>query len=154
MTFSNWLALGAFLISCIALVISIYELMNNKPKLRVTLGNGITIGPNYIYVEIINYGRQPTTIDSISFSHKTLTGNLWAQAVSEISSEKNKFLTPGEKAIYYYNADDALDYQNQKISFFKAVNELKFYAQVKDTWSGNFTRNTIKTNRLRKNRDD
>lgn len=55
------------MLSCFALWVSVYEAISNKPKLR--LSSGHLFVPNgvgrLVFLDVINYGRQPTTVTSV-----------------------------------------------------------------------------------------
>lgn len=61
---SDWISLGAAILSLVALGVSLYEAISNKPRLRIKSKFAIlSASPgSFLNVEIINYGRQPTTI--------------------------------------------------------------------------------------------
>lgn len=139
MSDSDWIAFLAVLIAISALIISLYELLSNRPKLRVNIGNAITVNQNYIYVEVINYGRQPTTIDSVCFQKIGSKKKVWTHVVQSISTEQNKYLKPGEKARYMFNSSDKGEVGGKFFTLGDAVNNRVFRALVSDSWSGKTT---------------
>jgi len=136
MNVSDWISLFALLIAALAFGISLYELLSNKPKLRITLGQAFSQNARYVYIEVINYGRQPTTVDSVCFQKVGSKKTLWANKISQLSSDNGKYLMPGEKAKYFYNANDTGSFDGSEFNLGDAVNNRIIQARVTDTWSG------------------
>lgn len=120
---SNWIALVALVFSAIALAVSVYNAMLNRPRLRINASNRILIldgfghqdGP-FVKITVTNIGTQPTTVTSIglmAFNHAWTPkfGLSGANAVltgGGHSSDIPKALGPGEYMYYFANETNDL----------------------------------------------
>ncbi|MEO1322889.1 MAG: hypothetical protein AAFV59_07775 [Pseudomonadota bacterium] len=120
---SNWIAIIALLFSAIALAVSIYNVLLNRPRLRIDAANDIFVfwewenreGP-YLKVTITNTGTQPTTVTSIGL---TSSNHAWAPKFTPDgktavlnggghSAKLPKALGPGEYLDFFANESDDL----------------------------------------------
>jgi hypothetical protein len=115
------------------LFLSIYELVQNRPKLRVVVGSAaahpedggviyvdafrsISEGeapdePHYVWVEITNYGRQPTIIKGITFKNKK-TDQYVSPRPEFRSDPLPSKIAPGEIIKYFYPYSLMLNLEN------------------------------------------
>jgi len=83
---SDWIAIGAVLVSFIALGVSIYEAVSNKPRLRVSAHPSLVLetGEKVLTVVVVNYGRQPTMITHVSVLKRNLRGSIAASGTGTL----------------------------------------------------------------------
>ncbi len=113
-TIEFWTSLIALVFSAIAVAVTVYNAMLNRPRLRIrptgpnlVITNGISDGP-YFSVYVYNVGTQPTTISSIGLQcHKTKRGMLRGHSEDNFimigsihSGSLPNLLGPGESLLY------------------------------------------------------
>lgn len=69
---SDWISSGAAFLSVVALAISLFEVMTNKPRLRITANYAFVdkSSERLLAIVIVNYGRHPTMISHVSIVTK------------------------------------------------------------------------------------
>jgi hypothetical protein len=110
---SDVISLGAIAIALIALLVSIAEATANRPRIRVTHYQAIGVGAlegEWLVVSVINWGRQPTTISSVSIELQALVGDDGASChaahVPGPAGEKAPhFLEVGREGRFFFSLD-------------------------------------------------
>lgn len=131
---SDWIAVAAFIVSLVALGVSVFELAINQPRLRVRCKlvleegsesnrycrflNGFSIdaqrkfdehkGRKFLCVAITNFGTQPTTITTVHFEFESITGIVMPQTALDWGVGQGVALSPGQIAMIYYEANKTL----------------------------------------------
>ena len=155
---SDWIAIAAFVVSGLALFVSVFELLQNRPKLRVVVSSAAVIpgregisytdkprilkpeetGPGaelYVAVEITNFGRQPTTLKAISFFSKTAGKFVFLPPVVK-SAGLPKQIAPSEFAAYFFSGSEHIDFSDGRgpRRFIDFVFEEKPDLHVRHSW--------------------
>lgn len=155
---SDWIAIAAFVVSGLALFVSVFELLENRPKLRVVVASAAIIpgregisytdkpriltveetGPGaelYVAVEITNYGRQPTTLKAISF-HSKAAGKFVSLPPVVKSAGLPKQIAPSEFAAYFFSGIESIDFGDGRGArrFIDFVFEEKPDLHIRHSW--------------------
>ncbi|GAB5457097.1 MAG: hypothetical protein Hens3KO_01270 [Henriciella sp.] len=141
---NNWIALVALAFSAVALAISIYNALINRPRLRIDARSDIVVitGPAHRegpFVEIVvtNVGTQPTTVTGISiggYEHAWTprfgsSGNKAVLMGGGHSTPLPKSLGPGEYLNFFANEDNEI--------YEKLLNKPACYIYVNHSWGRN-----------------
>lgn len=110
---ANLISIFAVAVAAIALCLSIAEVTANRPRLRITHWTGLGvggIGGDWLSVNVINWGRQPLTILSLSIELTTLKGKdgVPCHAVhmpSGLGNDIPHFLEVGREAKFLFRLD-------------------------------------------------
>jgi len=143
---SDWIAIAAFLVSALALGVSIFEMLINQPRLRIrcklaleyggfsdgychflngfspdTLGRfEAHKGRKFVCVTITNFGTQPTTIATVHFEFPSIEGIVQPQTDREWGVGPGVALGPGQIAMLYYDAGARLPPSDQNLAMLVA----------------------------------
>ena len=145
---SDWIALGAAVLSLIAVAVSVHEALSNKPRLRLSASSSMRIlhpalgQEARLGVSIVNFGRQPTTITSIQFAelkrwrwpgrHRYESRGILIYVPP--STALPKFLEVGKTADIFYEL--GADWRGRPLA--EACTDPRFRVLVKHTWTERF----------------
>lgn len=155
---SDVIATGAAAIALLALGVSIYEAVSNRPRLRVTHYVGFGVGGldgDWLGISVINWGRQPTTIASVGIEFPGFVGNdgQLRHAVhmpSEFGDAAPKLLEVGREAKFLFRLDiEVANITTQSGSLGSMRDLIGRYgaiARVSSTWHSKPIRKRLKIN--------
>jgi hypothetical protein len=127
---SDAIAFGAVIISLFALGISLFEILQNRPKLRVVVSSSATYPDGHgvlhvdrprefrvgeldadaiemVSVEVTNFGRQPTMIKGLSFQPKKSTKSVNpvpGLAAENVGDTLPVEIAPGQFRKFFFDA--------------------------------------------------
>ena len=141
--FSDVASGAATLIALFALGISLYELAENRPKLRIS-GDPAFVGDalqhRVFFVTITNYGRQPTTISGITFIPKRNAkvgpreGQLFLQPLWELSAKLPHVLEVGRTVTVAYSLDATVQNKGKQLRLKDLIVAKTFLVAVSSAW--------------------
>lgn len=140
---SDIASIAATGIALIALAVSLFELLSNRPKLRIS-GDPVFLASDKVkrafQVSITNHGRQPTTISGVNFKLKKNAkigprgGQLVLQPLWEITTKLPHVLDVGRTLNVYFNLDAVVDEGPPQITLRKLIIAKTFKVLVRSAW--------------------
>jgi len=143
LSFSDIASAAATIIALLALGVSLYELMDNRPKLRIA-GDPAILGDalqNKVFlVTVTNFGRQPTTISGVTFVPKRSAsigprvGQLFLVPLWELSTKLPHVLDVGRTLTIAYSLDAIVKHQGADLPLRDLIIANSFRVAVKSAW--------------------
>lgn len=154
---SDIASIVATVIALVALAVSLFELLDNRPKLRIS-GDPVFFSGGKIkrafQVSITNFGRQPTTITGVNFkpSAKAKVGPRGGQMVTvplwEISTKLPHVLDVGRTANVYFELDCVVAEGPPKVTLRDLIVAKTFKVLVRSAWHSKPQFGPVKPGRL------
>ena len=132
----SWPEVVAVVISLIALSVSLYELLNNRPRLKTKVLTAMPVGGSgrelWVSIEVINFGRQPTTISHVYFVLQNKSG-AWPMPLPN-GDQPGLYLQTGEKASFIFDGAGIIEIEGKDERLYDAVFSGKLKPVIQHTW--------------------
>jgi hypothetical protein len=133
------ISLIALIFAGLALAISLYESLSNRPKLRIRVSHRIMVGggvsEKVVVLNAVNVGRQPTTITGMSFGKNKSTTHYFPTEFHAYSEKLPKKINPGEQVDISFIADKKSTFDQETLTLEELLRSKKLKAIVYSSWA-------------------
>lgn len=143
LSFSDIASVAATVIALLALGVSLYELLENRPKLRIA-GDPAFLGDalqeRVFLVTVTNFGRQPTTISGVTFVPKPSAslgprvGQMFLVPLWEFSTKLPHVLDVGRTLTIAYSLDATVKHDGADLHLRDLIVANTFKVAVRSAW--------------------